>query len=97
MVLEQLEREGVGSEVVQNAAMGTGALKGLGGFADDTVILAKSQASGSRAMAITKAVLDIVGLQLAGTKSEHLDLCWVRNQAKRELSHPLAEEDEVGI
>ncbi len=71
MVLDQLVREGVGQDIVTGACVGSGKGVGLEAFADDILLATLSREQCTNALRRTKAVLDLVGLRLAGHKSVH--------------------------
>jgi hypothetical protein len=98
MLLCQLEREGVGAEMVWSAtAEGEGEGEGLGAFADDTVLVARSRESAEAALASVQAVFSLVGLRVAAHKSVHMGLRWVQGEGGSGVAMQMAEEDEVGV
>lgn len=97
MLLCQLEREGVGAEIVRSTVEGEGAGEGLGAFADDTVLVARSREETDAALRSVLEVFTLVGLRVAAHKSVHLCLRWVDNTHGRGAAMQLAEEDGVGV
>ncbi|MFZ9959842.1 MAG: RNA-directed DNA polymerase, partial [Candidatus Limnocylindrus sp.] len=97
MLLCQLEREGVGAEIVRSAVAGEGSGEGLGAFADDTVLVARSAEEMEAALRCVQAVFGLVGLSVAAHKSVHLCLRWVANPEGGWASMQLAEEDARGV
>ncbi len=79
MALAQLEREGVGSSVRLDQAGGAG----LTAFADDTTIMEGGLERMQASMDIVRKVLELLGLEVAGNKSQHLALRFVRFQGRR--------------
>ena len=97
MVLDQLQREGVGQELVLGSDIGSGGGYGVEAFADDTLVAARSRGRCSEVLAITRKVLSMVGLRLAAHKSVHLGVRWLAGSCETGLLHPLAEEDDLGV
>lgn len=92
MIIAQLQREGVGQDVLLLNGAGSGESQGLGVFADDTAVWSRSSATMTSYLSVIQGVLELVGLRVAAHKSEHMCLRWDRGQ--RGLQFVLLEEED---
>ena len=92
MIAAQLRTEGVGDEIYTLNTPGTGESQGLGIFADDTAVWSHSADSMTRQLSAIRGILDLVGMRVAGHKSEHMRIRFSRG--KKELHFVMMEEAE---
>ena len=84
MVLEELDRQGVGRDILIDIGGACAGGQGLGAFADDTSIMTGTVEEMQRALSVIALVLDLVLLRVAPEKSKHMALMWNRDKKGEE-------------
>ena len=78
MVLEELDRQGVGHDIIVDIGRACAGGHGLGAFADDTSVMTNSVEEMRSVLGVVKVVLDLVMLRVAPEKSKHMALMFDR-------------------
>ena len=83
MVLVELERRGVGEDIVTDIGWACSGTQGMGAFADDTFLMGSSVEDMQLTLNILVEVLETVLLRLAPQKSEHMALVFGKTGSVR--------------
>ena len=76
MILTQLEVEGVCASVQIPTGKGKKLDSGVGGFADDTIVMGRTAQQTQHNLEVLMEVLQVAMLQLAPNKTIHMALRW---------------------